>query len=356
VTLHLTRHRATLVVATLAVVAVAAGCGGSGSGGQPSHASDPSGSGGGSLTVYNGQHEATTKALVAGFEKKTGIDVSVRSGETSELANQIVAEGKASPSDVFYAEYSPALTALQDKGRLAKVDQASLEQVPAKDSSAQGRWLGVTARVRMMVYDPAKVDKSELPSSVLDLAKPAWKGRIGIETTSGSLQAMITAIRLTDGKDTSAQWLKGIKRNAKTFNSHDAILKAVNSGRVDAGLMPNYYWYRLRDEIGKQKMHARRHYFTAGDPGSLLIISGAAIVDSAPHPKAAQRFLAYMVSAAGQKVIESTDSYEYPLNSKVPDNSALTPLDKIDPLRVSADKLGHGLDETIAQVRQVGLI
>ncbi len=266
-----------------------------------------------------------------------------------------MAEGSASPAAVFYAEDSPALTALADKHRLAKVDPDTLAKVPAKDSSAAGRWLGVTARVRMMVYDPAKVEKSELPSSVLDLAKPAWKGRIGIETTSGSLQAMITAIRLTDGKSAALHWLQGIKKNAKTFNSHDAILKAVNSGRVAAGLMPNYYWYRLRDEIGKQAMKAQRHYFTSGDPGSLLIISGAAVLDSAPHPKAAQRFLAYLVSKAGQGAIQRTDSYEYPLNPHVRPNAALTPLAKIDPLRVSPDKLGHGLDETLAQMRQAGL-
>jgi iron(III) transport system substrate-binding protein len=346
-----------VIIATVATVGVvAAGCGGSGSGGQPGDGPSPNGSGGGSLTLYNGQHEATTKALVNGFENKTGIHVEVRSSETSELANQIISEGSASPADVFYAEDSPALTALQDKHRLAKVDSATLAKVPAKDSSAQGRWLGVTARVRMMVYNPDKVAKSELPASVLDLAKPAWKDRIGIETTSGSLQAMVTAIRLTSGKDAALQWLKGMQRNAKTFNSHDAILKAVNSGRVDAGLMPNYYWYRLRDEIGKQNLHAQRHYFSAHDPGSLLIISGAAIVDSAPHPKAAQRFLDYLVSPAGQKVIEASDSYEYPLNPNVAPNSALTPLSKIDPLRVSADKLGHGLDKTLAQMRHVGLI
>jgi iron(III) transport system substrate-binding protein len=353
-------HRSRTGFAGLALVAVAlglAGCGsGSSSGQDGGQGGGHDGHGAGSLTLYNGQHEATTRALVAGFEKRTGIDVSVRSGEGSELANQIVAEGKASPADVFYAEDSPALTALQDKHRLAKVHRKALAIVPTKDSSAAGRWVGVTARVRCMVYDPRTVTKSQLPSSVLGLAKPEWKGKVGIEATSGSLQAMVTAIRLTKGTGTTKQWLAGIKRNAKTFNSHDAILKAVNSGRLAAGMLNNYYFYRLRHEIGAAKMHAKLHFFSPGDPGSLVNVSGAAVLSSAPHPQAAQRFLAYLVSPAGQQVIQESDSFEYPLNPHVQANPALPKRSTIKPLRVPLSKLGHGLDTTLAEMRQAGLI
>jgi iron(III) transport system substrate-binding protein len=338
--------RRTAVVAVL--LAVAAGAAGCGSGGSSAGSA-------GSLTLYNGQHEATTKALVTGFEKRTGIDVSVRSGEGPELANQIIAEGSASPADVFYSEDSPALTALQAKHVLAKVHRSTLGQVPARDSSARGRWLGVTTRVRCMAYDPKAVPKAQLPSSVLELAKPAWKGRIGIEATSASLQAMVTAIRLTNGAPTARRWLAGIERNAKTYNSHDAILKAVNSGQLAAGMLNNYYFYRLRHEVGAGNVRAKLHFFP-GDPGSLANVSGAAILSSAPHPKAAQRFLAYLVSKAGQRVIAHSDSFEYPLNPHVTANPALPPLSTIKPLRVPLSKLGRGRDATLAEMRQAGLI
>ncbi|MGH3503122.1 MAG: iron ABC transporter substrate-binding protein [Nocardioidaceae bacterium] len=346
------RREVAAVVGTAMLSVACVACGGSGSSGT----AGPSGDSGGSLTLYNGQHEATTRALVAGFEKKTGIDVKVRSGEGSELANQVIAEGSASPADVIYTEDSPALTTVQDKNLLAKVDRSTLAAVPAKDSSGKGSWVGVTARARVMVYNPNLVDADRLPDSVLDLAKPAWRGKVGIEATSGSLAAMVTAIRLRDGKSVAKRWLEGIKRNAKTFNSHDAILKTVNSGQLATGLMNNYYWYRLRDEVGKRAMHAKLHYFPPGDPGSLLNVSGAAALASAPHPKAAQRFLAYLVSPAGQKVIQDSDSYEYPLNPKVSANSALTPLHKIHPLRTPLGKLGRGRNETLQLMRQVGLI
>src|ERR1035441_3957632 len=68
---------------------------------------------GSSLTVYNGQHEQTTNALVAAFEKESGIHVQVRNDDEDVLANQIITEGGASPADVIYTENSPALETLQ---------------------------------------------------------------------------------------------------------------------------------------------------------------------------------------------------------------------------------------------------
>jgi iron(III) transport system substrate-binding protein len=347
-----------VVIPILAAVTAATGCGGGSSAGGStaggSHTSNSGGGGGGSLTIYNGQHKQETQALADGFEKKTGIHVKLRSGGQSELANQILAEGSKSPADVIFTEDSLVLTKLQEKGLLAKVDPSTLAKVPDDDSSTKDRWVGVSERIRVMAYNPAKIKKSDLPSSVLDLAKPKWKGKLGIEPTSGSLAAVVTAIRLTDGKDKAVQWLRGITRNAKRYNSHDAILKAVNSGRIPVGLMEHYYWYRQRDEIGKQNLKAKLYYFTPNDPGVLRDVSGAAVLKSAPHPKAAQRFLAYMVSKAGQKAINGSDSWEYTLN--LPPRQALTPLAKIQPLEVPLIKLGHGLPETMQEERQAGLI
>ena len=53
------------------------------------------------ITLYNGQHVQTADALIAAFEKKTGTNVLVRSDDEDVLADQISAEGKNSPADVF---------------------------------------------------------------------------------------------------------------------------------------------------------------------------------------------------------------------------------------------------------------
>ena len=73
------------------------------------------------LTLYNGQHAQTTKALVAGFLESTGIAVTVRNGSSAQLASQISEEGDRSPADVFFSEESPPLVSLASKQVLARI-------------------------------------------------------------------------------------------------------------------------------------------------------------------------------------------------------------------------------------------
>src|ERR1700685_3628992 len=125
-----------------------------------SSASDPSS--GQSITLYSGQHEQTTNGLVTAFEKQTGITVNVRNDDEDTLANLIAVQGAHSPADVFYTENSPALEFLQDKGLLSPVDASTLAAVPAQYSSPQGGWVGVSARVSVLIYNPSLISPSLL--------------------------------------------------------------------------------------------------------------------------------------------------------------------------------------------------
>ena len=61
------------------------------------------------------------------------------------------------------------------------------------------------------------------------------------------------------------------------------------------------------------------------------------------HQAAAQKFLAFLISAAGQRIIAQSDSFEYPLRPGVAANSQLFPLSSLhpDPADTIA-KLGDG--------------
>jgi len=97
------------------------------------------GRGAGTLTVYSGQHVQTTEALVAAFERESGISVSLRSDDEDVLADQIVTEGSRSPADVFYTENSPPLQYLASKGLLAPVDHSTLANTPSRFNAPDGK-------------------------------------------------------------------------------------------------------------------------------------------------------------------------------------------------------------------------
>jgi iron(III) transport system substrate-binding protein len=312
-----------MAVAAGMLTASAAACGAGSGGDAPANG----------LILYSGQHEQTTQALVNAFEKQSGIQVTVRNGDEDTLAEQIMQEGSRSPADVFYTENSPALMKLAGQHLLAPVAKATLGGIPAADSSPAGNWVGVSARVSALVYNTSALKPSQLPSSVMDLASPQWAGKLGIAPGETDFQPIITSIADKYGSAAALAWLKAIKSNAGShvYQDNETLTSEVNSGQVEIGLINHYYWYRLRAGLGAGAMHSALHYFAAGDAGYVLDVSGAGILASSTHQAAAQKFLAFLVSEAGQRIIAQTDSYEYPLRPGVAANPALPPLSSLHP-------------------------
>ncbi|NUP46338.1 MAG: iron ABC transporter substrate-binding protein [Catenulispora sp.] len=353
--LRIGRPAIALAVATASLAGLA-GCGSS-SGTSAAAGSSAGGSqslSGQSITVYSGQHEQTVKVLAADFEKRTGVKVNLRSGDEAELANQILQEGSASPADVFYAENPPALSVLDEKGLLAPVAADTLKAVPASDSSANGDWVGVSARAAAFVATSGTPADTAPPASVLDLAKPEWKGRLGIAPSETDFAPVVTRVIHSAGADAAKAWLLGLKANAKVYNSNEDLSAAVNSGEVQGGVIDHYYWFRLRDEKGAGDTHSVLHYFTKGDPGALVDVSGAGILKSSKHQQAAQALLAYLDSTPAQQLIASSQSYEYPLVAGVQGRSGLVALGTVGTV-ADATQLGDG-KQALQLLQDTGLL
>jgi iron(III) transport system substrate-binding protein len=314
--------RPAVALGTVALISLTtAACGGSGSGSD----------GPATLTVYNAQHEELLKELVPGFTRATGIKVRLRNGDDFELANQLVQEGSASPADVFLTENSPAMSLVDSKGLFAKVNTQTLGQVPSQYTPSDGDWMGFAARSTVLVYNKDKLSESELPSSIMDLADPAWKGRIAFSPTGADFQAIVSAVVDLEGKDAAEKWLDGLKANGTVYQGNNVVLNQVNAGQVDAGVIYHYYWYRDQEESGANSDNSALHYFGNQDPGAFVSVSGAGVLESSEHKKEAQEFLRYLSGPKGQRALADSYALEYPLNPQVPAPSPLKPLSELDP-------------------------
>lgn len=348
-------------VAALLAALVLAACGGS-SGSSTTTTSAPgttsSAAGalaGQSITVYNGQHEQTTAMLVSVFEKRTGVKVSVRSDDEAELGNQIIQEGSSSPADVFYTENTPVLEHLREQNLLARLAPTTLAAISARYNSPQGNWVGVSGRVSVLVYNTSQISPASLPSSILALAEPRWKGKLGVAPSETDFQPLITAITKLDGAAAAEKWLEGIKANSKIYPDNETVVAQINNGESAIGLINHYYWYRLRDEVGKSGLHSALHYYAPHDPGYLLNVSGAAVLKSSSHQAAAQAFVAFLVSREGQEAIAHSHSYEYPLRPGVSAASSLPSFDELQLAPVTLSELGDG-SAPLALEQKLGLL
>jgi iron(III) transport system substrate-binding protein len=308
-----------LVAVTGAVVAMAmaAACGGS----AGSAAKEKP-----TLTLYNAQHEDLMKLMVAGFTKETGIKVRMRSGEDPEMANQIVQEGPASPADVFVTENSPAMTLVDSRKLFAKVNADTLSQVPGQYRAANGDWAGFAARSTVFAYNSKRLTTAQLPASIMDLAQPQWKGKIGIAAAGADFQAIVSAVLSLKGEAATEQWLKGLKANAKIYDGNGAVMKAVNAGQLQGGVIYHYYWYQDRAESGANSRNVELHFFGHQDPGAFVGVSGAGVLKSSKHKAAAQQLVKYLTGRNGQQILATSDAMEYSLSPQVPTNPKLKPL------------------------------
>jgi iron(III) transport system substrate-binding protein len=338
-------------VGLLLAAGAVSGCGGSAAGASASATS------GQTITLYNAQHEQTTDAMIAAFTKATGIKVRVVNDDEDVLTAQIEQEGSRSPADVFYTENSNWLQQLADRGMLAEIDANTLANVPKADSAADGDWAGVSARISVIVYNPAKISAAQLPTSILDMANPKYKGEFEIAPSETDFWPIVASVARADGDAAALAWLKGLKANAGNDNvpDNETLTSDVSQGVTDFAVINHYYYYRLQAVVSGGTGSAKLAYFAPHDPGYVEAISGAAVLKSSKHRAAAQEFVNFLTSQAGQEVLESGVSFEYPIKPGVAANPKLPPISSYQPNSFTPADLGTG--EAAKQLLQeAGLI
>jgi iron(III) transport system substrate-binding protein len=306
------------------------------------------------LTVYSAQHESLVRAMLQDFTEQTGIELEFRDANDSELANQIVQEGEASPADVFLTENSPSIDVVDKAGLLEPLDEATLDQVGEQYRPDSGTWVGFAARSTVLAYNPADVAEAELPASILDLAAPEWQGRVAIAAGGADFQAIVSAVLAIEGEDATREWLTGLERNAEVYSSNTAVMKAVDESEVDVGVMYHYYWYRDQAEGGLIGDDAALHYFRNQDPGAFVSISGAGVLASSDQKEAAQRLVEYLTSAAAQERLADSSALEYAVGNGVASAGALPPLESLQAPDVDPGSLNAPLVTELMQ--DVGLL
>ena len=289
------------------------------------------------IVVYSGRSEALVAPLIEQFTTDTGIEVEARYAGSGELAAQLITEGDKSPADVFLSQDAGALGAVSKAGLLAPVDAETLAAVPAQYSAADGTWVGVSGRARVIVYNPTLAPNP--PDTIDGLLAPEWKGKIGFAPSNASWQAFVTGLRVVRGEDGAEQWLRAFKaQDPQAFENNVAVRDAVDSGQIALGLVNHYYLYELMHSKGPDAVVAENRFMAPGDPGGLINVAGVGILKAAPNPEGAQEFAKYLVGESAQQYF-AQETAEYPLLASVPPSAEMPPLSDLQPPAVDLSQL-----------------
>ena len=312
-----------------------------------------SGGSGPAVTIYSGRTEALVKPILERFAKETGIDVNVRYGQSTDLALLLDQEAARSPADVFLSQSPGPMGFLAEKGHLRRLSTETLELSSEATRSRRGLWVGVTSRIRVLVYNTGLVQREELPRSVFELTGPPYRDRVALAPANASFQDFVTGMRQAVGDARTLEWLRAMKANgARTYANNLAIVEAVGRGEVPMGLVNHYYNYEAKAQ--DPGLRTENHVFPDGDIGAMNLISGAAVLASSRRPELGERLVRFLLREEAQRYF-AQETYEYPLAAGVAPVGGLPPLDQLNTPVLDPDVLGGGLTRTKELLDESGI-
>ena len=345
----------------------------------PSFLFAASGSNMNSLTVYSGRAERLIKPVLQAFTEKTGIRVELLTSKTAALINRLAMEGDRTPADILitndaggleqarklglfrpmYAE-SQAIHTTTASNQMSSEEEPlfrSIEQIiPSSFRADDNTWIGLSGRIYILVYNTELLPAPNV-HSVLDLAKPKWKGKIAIHHAGSEyLQSGVSVIRAVHGDETTQEFLRGLKENAENhvYGKSSQIVNAVARGEVELGLVNHYYIYRHLAKHPSAPIAALMPDQEDTQMGALLNVAGVGIVKQTAHPEQAEQFVAFLVSEEGQNMFARLNK-EFPLRAGVPKHPDLEPLKEIKTASVPLSKLGNLHKKTLTLMESVGM-
>ena len=308
-----------------------------------------------SLTVYSGRSQSLVHPLLEAFGESTGIDIRVKYAGSASTAATLLEEGDNTPADVVFLQDPGSLGSLAAEGMLADLPQETLEKVDVRLRDPNGQWIGTSGRARTIIYNTESIDPdTDLPVSILDFTDEEWKGLVGWAPRNGSFQSFVTALRLQIGEDGAREWLEGMKDNdAQEYPNNVSIVQAAANGEVDVGFVNHYYLERFLEEHGPE-FKARNHFIGNGDPGALVLVAGAGILEASDNKATALEFVDFLLSEPAQQYFTS-DVKEYPVAAGAEPEGDLPPIESLDPPDVDLGSLSD-LQGTIDLLREVGVL
>ena len=306
------------------------------------------------LNVYSARKEAYIKPLLDKFSASHNVKVNLVTSKADALIQRLSSEGKHSPADIFITT---------DAGRLYRAKQADLLQpiadadvlalAPEQYRDTEGYWLGLSLRVRAIIFDPAKVEKEQL-STYENLADPTWKNQICIRSSNNIYnQSLVASLIAHHGIDTTQNWANSFVKNfaRKPQGGDRDQVKAVAAGQCNIAVVNSYYFGNMINGTEEEQAAAAKvklFWPNQEDRGAHVNISGVAIAKHSKHQQLAHELIRFLFTAESQAWYGDVN-LEYPVINGIQSNEILESWGPFKADTLNLSQLGE-LNSTAVQV------
>jgi iron(III) transport system substrate-binding protein len=270
-------------------------------------------SGGETVRVYSGRHYDLEEAFEA-YADETGNDVEFLFGGDAELRERLRTEGEDTLADVFMTVDAANLQLAASEGLLQPMESAEIDVVPDNLVHPDGLWVGLSKRVRTIMYHPDRVDPSEL-STYEDLADPKWQGRLCMRNSSNVYtQSLVASLIYHHGYEEALEIVSGWVENDVEIMSNDiVILETIAAGGCDVGITNHYYLARLLED--DPDFPVVPFWANQDGRGVHVNVSGAGVTADADDPDLATDLIEWLATDGQEEFVYG--NHEYPVNPGV---------------------------------------
>ena len=271
------------------------------------------------VNIYTHRHYEADKMLFKKFEDETGIKVNVIQAGTDELIQKLIAEAENSPADILVTVDAGRLVRAKNQGLFQQVESEMLEtNIPARYRDSDNFWFGITQRARVIAYHSGRV--SQPPTSYEDLAKPTWKGKVLVRSSSNIYnQSLLASVIANKGEKDAEIWARNIVENMarKPMGGDTDQIKALASGIGDVAVINSYYFGRLKfsdAEADQVIINDIEIIFpNQDDRGTHVNVSGVGVAKYAPNKANAIKLMEFLSTKEAQALFASAN-FEFPVN------------------------------------------
>lgn len=264
--------------------------------------------------VYSGRHYDLEEAF-ENYADESGNEVEFLFGGDAELRERLQTEGEGTLSDVFMTVDAANLELAAAENLLQPIDSEVVEDLPDNLVHPDNLWVGLSKRVRTLMYHPDRVDPSEL-STYEALADPKWKGRLCMRNSSNVYtQSLVGSLIYHHGYSDALEVVQGwVDNDTEILPKDTLILETIAAGGCDVGITNHYYLARLIEE--NPQFPVLPFWANQDGRGVHVNVSGAGVTAEAGLPGLAADLIEWLATDGQEEFVYG--NHEYPVNPSIP--------------------------------------
>ena len=287
---------------------------------------------GSEVNVYSSRKDALIAPLLIRFSQQTGIDVNLITGKADALLSRIIAEGEATPADIFITVDAGRLHRAKEAGVLRTIDNPILNsKIPSHLRDIDGKWFGLTFRARPIFYAKGRVSPSDL-STYEALAETKWRQRVCVRSSASIYnQSLVASMIEANGEKKTLDWAKGLVENLarKPTGGDTDQLRATAAGQCDVAIANTYYFGRLLDSPKEDNrvLASKLGVFWPNQSGrgTHVNVSGVGVTLHSKNSNEAIELIKFMISTESQTYYAEIN-HEYPVIAGTPLSETISSL------------------------------